>query len=285
MKVGFIGAGKVGTSMGLFLTKKNVQIVGYISRTLESSKRAARLTNSMPYEDMKQLIHDSNILFITTTDDAIEQVAKQIEALNVSLNNKIICHMSGAKSSDSISNLMKHSATIASIHPMYSFGNINNAVNDLDQVIFTVEGEGNNISQIYDLLDECRVKFIKIDTEAKTLYHAGACVVSNYLVTLIQTGINMFQEAGFSTDEIKQIIRPIVDNTINNVFDMGEKALTGPISRGDITTVESHLDILKESKSSFENIYKVLGGHTVDIALKNKTISEEKAKVIKQKLK
>ena len=102
MKIGFIGAGKLGFSLGKYLVENNINVSGYYSKNLGSSKDAAIFTNSKYYESLKSIIEDCDTIFITTQDGVISEIWNSISQL--SINNKIICHCSGSLSSNIFSN-------------------------------------------------------------------------------------------------------------------------------------------------------------------------------------
>ena len=97
MNIGFIGAGKVGFSLGKYLTERNVRVSGYYSRNPQSSREAADFTNTRQYLNLRHLVEDSDVLFVAIPDSAIAQMWEQLKMLPI--QNKIISHFSGALSS------------------------------------------------------------------------------------------------------------------------------------------------------------------------------------------
>ena len=98
MKVGIIGAGKVGFSMGRYLVENGIELTGYFSKSKESSLEASNFTKSKSYQKLADIVRDSEVLFITVPDDMIGVIWEQIKELNVS--DKIFCHCSGVLSAD-----------------------------------------------------------------------------------------------------------------------------------------------------------------------------------------
>src|SRR5690554_6813742 len=107
MKIGFIGAGKVGTAFGLYLRNHGFNILGYYSRSDESSKRAAELTKTNQYLQLKDLTLESNTLFITTNDDEIGKVIDKLINENLLRPGQHLIHMSGASTSDVLKDAAK----------------------------------------------------------------------------------------------------------------------------------------------------------------------------------
>ena len=97
MKVGFIGAGKVGCSLGKYFVENGITVTGFYSRSLESSKAAADFTQTVNYETMESILEDSDTLFLTVPDGQIGKVWDYMG--NLDIKNKVICHCSGSISS------------------------------------------------------------------------------------------------------------------------------------------------------------------------------------------
>lgn len=285
MKVGFIGAGKVGTAIGCYFFIKGINVAGYFSRSMSSAVQASKLTQSMVYTSLDELAKVVDIIFVSVPDDTIKAVAQALSLLPVDWNTKVVIHLSGALTSDVLWPLAHKGATVSSLHPMLSFGDIDTAVGGLRSTHFTLEGKGILLGIIEELMNECGNLWTFISTENKVLYHAAACIMSNYLVTLLDTGLDILQTAGFEREEAIQLARPLVQMTVDNVMHLGtERALTGPISRGDLGTLEKHIDKLKIYSNNWLEIYKILGLNTVELADKAKKVDEAAVQKMKEVL-
>jgi predicted short-subunit dehydrogenase-like oxidoreductase (DUF2520 family) len=121
---------------------------------------------------------------------------------------------------------------------------------------------------------------------SKPLYHAAACMASNYLTTLIHTVEEIYLSLGLSRDEATRAFWPLVNGTLKNIETKGSvQALTGPISRGDAGTVEQHVHVFRETLPDYLPIYCALGLLTVDLARKRNSLSPESADVIRNIMK
>ena len=102
IRIGFIGAGKVGFSLGKYFRDNNLKVIGYYSKDLDSAKKAAEFTDSKYYDDMENLVKECDTIFITTPDGMINEIWSCVKEL--SIKGKIICHCSGSLSSRVFSN-------------------------------------------------------------------------------------------------------------------------------------------------------------------------------------
>ena len=117
------------------------------------------------------------------------------------------------------------------------------------------------------------------------LYHAGCCIASNYVDTLIYEVAKLWKAMGIDIEDTKKamipLLRSVIDNLENNPLD---NCLTGPISRNDVRTVEGHLEVIKGKCPEMLKMYQMLGKETVDYALSNGQLTKEEAEVLKEKL-
>lgn len=270
MKIGFIGAGKVGRAFGTYLKKNEFDILGYFSKTLSSCVEAANYINVKAYENISDLVNDVDVIFITTNDDEISKVCEHLVTNKLLKKEQILIHMSGASSSEILIEAKRMGCFIYSLHPLQSFANIDKAVEDLENTVFSLEGDEEKIEILEKILNKTKNKFFKINSNQKSLYHSTACIVSNYLVTLMDFGLEIFKSIGINKKEGFEALYPLIEGTIKNIEVLGtEKALTGPIARGDINTIKSHLDSLKNNKE-YLKLYSLLGLNTLDLASKEK---------------
>lgn len=263
--IAFVGAGKVGTALGLYFKAKGFEIQGYYSRNYEHAKQASIITGTKAYPDLEQLINDSRMIWITTSDDAIKDVTSQISELTFENNEKkLFLHASGVYSTDILQPLKKHGYSIASAHPLLAFSDSKSTIKKLDDTWFTLEIDNNSENQLEDFFHKTGNPVLKIDGKQKILYHAACSMLSNYLVTLMDSSYNVFEKTGLEKEAIKKATLPLLESVIaNSIEKEGKDALTGPIKRGDKNTVSLHLQqIQKEIPESFE-LYRTLGRETM----------------------
>lgn len=162
MKFGFIGAGKVGFSLGKYLADNNQNVVGYYSIINEEAIEAAKFTGSKYYENMEQLVEDSEVLFLTVPDGQIENLWNQLKSSHKNwmakynkplLNNKIVCHCSGALSSDIFSSIAEYESFGYSIHPLFAVSNRYESYKELSDSYFTIEGNIEKINKMKELFE------------------------------------------------------------------------------------------------------------------------------------
>jgi predicted short-subunit dehydrogenase-like oxidoreductase (DUF2520 family) len=266
MKIGFIGAGRVGTAFGRYLREQNLNILGFYSKSKSSAELAAEFTDSL-YFNLNELIEKCNYLFITTPDDVISNVWESIKSQ--SLQDKKIFHMSGSLSSKIFEGIEEHGALGYSLHPIFPITD-KSLYSKLESAVFTIEG--NEISQISQFLDACKITYFEIAASSKIKYHAATVFASNYVISLGKIAKNLFLECGISEEAVLNALYPLMHTSVENIKHMGfENALTGPIVRGDVGVVRNHLGSLKE----YSDIYSSLGLVATDISFENGKIDKD----------
>lgn len=248
IRIGFIGAGKVGVTLGAYFKNKGFCIVGYISRSLQSSQAAAEITSTQAFSDVRQFVEECDMIFITTPDDQIIKVWKELQQCNI--NNRIICHTSGSLSSTIFDEIETYGAYGYSIHPMYAFSEISGKITGLDSAYFTVEGNNERTDEVVGFIDKLGNKSLLIDSSKKKLYHLANVLVSNLVLALLSMGDDCMQMCGVSAENAIQALMPLIFANIDNVAKKGcVCSLTGPIERNDIGTIIKHLDVLPQQYS------------------------------------
>jgi predicted short-subunit dehydrogenase-like oxidoreductase (DUF2520 family) len=144
-----------------------------------------------------------------------------------------------------------------------------------------VEGDESLLPLAEELVLDMGGTPFRISTRSKPLYHAAASVASNYMVTVIVVARQIMSACGFTEEEAFHLLTPLLRGTGKNLGALGpEQALTGPIARGDVKTIASHLQALTDLDPDIQEIYRVLGRKTVEVARKKGTLDREKAEEI-----
>ncbi|MCR5793039.1 MAG: DUF2520 domain-containing protein [Lachnospiraceae bacterium] len=263
----------MGSSIGKYLKEHAVEVSGYYSRTKSSAVWAAGFTESKSYADMGELIADSDVVCISTNDGAIGEVWNLVRKYN--LSNKIISHFSGSLSIDVFSNWEQTGCEVCSIHPMFAFSDKESAYQQLNHVMFTMEGSKSALLAMKALFESFGNSVVVIPGEKKMLYHAAASLMSNHLMGLLKTSVDMLKESGFEEEQAYRLLEPLATNNLRNAFANGAAAaLTGPIERGDIDTVRKHLSCMNEEQKA---VYRALGPQVVKLAIEKnvKTVQKQ----------
>ena len=276
IKIGFIGAGKVGTALAVQLSSKGYPVIAVASRTVQS---AQKLADSVPgcraYGNVQQIADNAGLIFITTPDDAIEPVVAKIKWHK----GNLVVHCSGAGSLDILEAALSTGAQVGAIHPLQSFANVEQAIKNIPGSTFAIEGDGPIVNLLKEIATALDGKAIELGSGNKVLYHAAAVMACNYFVTLMKLSTDIWQGFGVDSNEAIQALSPLVQGTVNNLINVGlPNCLTGPTARGDVGTIQKHLEAFKEKMPQLLKMYCELGLQTIPIGLAKGTLSNGKAK-------
>ncbi len=246
MQISFIGAGKVGVSLGRYFKEKGRNIGGYYSRSPESAAWAADFTGTQQYHSLKEVIGSSDMIFLTVPDDAIACVWEEMRPF---VSEKIIAHCSGIHSSSIFSDIGRTKSIAYSVHPLCAISDKESSWKKLETTLFTVEGGEGDCRQIADWFREMGNKVRVIAQADKYKYHAAASLASNHMTAVFYLAQKLFLECGFSEEEARYELYQLAAGNLENIKAQGcIAALTGPIERGDAATVEKHLKVLNEKE-------------------------------------
>lgn len=279
IKVGFIGPGKVGVNLARYFKEKGIIVTGFYGRNKSTAEDAANMTASKVFTNYDEVIKENDIIFITTPDDAVAAIDKELK--NYNLSGKSVCHTSGSLESAILSNAKCAGALSYSIHPMFAFSHKNISNDVLENIYFSVEGDetsDENCSVIKLMKTLGNKFFIRNITDSK-VYHLANSIVSNLVLSLLDTGTKYLMKLGLDEKDAFAALLPLIEGNIKNISEKGFKgALTGPVVRGDIGTVKKHLSVLNEEDTE---MYKILSKHLLKLSEERNKNGENKPELNK----
>ena len=267
MITGFIGAGRTGCSLGKYLSEAGMPPAGYYDLSEEAAKSAAEFTGSKHFFHISDLVDACGLIFITTPDGLIREAWETIKGSldhNCKIEGKILCHCSGALTSDAFSGIKRAHAYGCSLHPMLPFSSRLSSYKLLKQAFFTIEGDPKAVQAVSELFTDLGNTVCPIEKSCKPKYHAAASILSNQVTAVIDTGYRLLEECGFSREDARRATKTLTLSNLDAIIQNDcAQALTGPIERGDIQTVQKHLSCLSPEDQS---MYRILGLKLLRIA-------------------
>jgi predicted short-subunit dehydrogenase-like oxidoreductase (DUF2520 family) len=289
VKLGFIGAGTVGTALAVRLAEKGYPVVAVASRTFASAERLAALVLAVQVRAQvpgcravktgQGVADAAELVFITTPDDAIGNVASGIRWHP----GKAVVHCSGAHSTDILSEAKAQGALTGAFHPLQTFASVKYAIQNMPGSTFGIEAEEPLLATLKELAFALDGTPQVLRPDDKVLYHVSAVIASNYLVTLVKLATDLWMDFGATREEAIKALMPLIRGTLNNIQNVGiPNCLTGPIARGDAGTIEKHFEAIKTSAPSIFPIYCELGLNTIPISLAKGKIDAGQAAVLEE---
>jgi predicted short-subunit dehydrogenase-like oxidoreductase (DUF2520 family) len=276
LKLGFIGAGTVGTALAVRLAAKGYPVVAVSSRSQTSAEKlAGAVGDCRAFGNNQSVADNAELVFITTSDDAIAAVASEVRWHT----GQSVVHCSGADSVDILKPAKELRAKVGAFHPLQTFASVKQAIDNIPGSTFALEAEEPLLATLKDMASALGGQWVELKASDKVLYHASAVIACNYLVTLVKLATDLWQTFDVPTQKATKALLPLLRGTLHNIDAVGiPQCLTGPIARGDIGTINKHLDALKQTAPHLLPTYCELGRQTIPIALAKGKINESKAR-------
>jgi len=280
LKIGFIGAGTVGTALAARLAGRGYSVVAVSSRSRASAQKLAGAVSGCQVFDSNQAVADNaELIFITTPDDAIARVAAEVKWHP----GQSVVHCSGADSVDILEPAREAGARVGAFHPLQTFASPRQAMENIPGSTFALEAEEPLLGILKDMAAALDGQWVELKASDKVLYHAAAVFACNYMVTLTKLATDLWQTFGVPTPKATKALVPLLRGTLHNIETIGiPQCLTGPIARGDIGTINKHLDALKSTAPHLLSTYRELGRQTIPIALAKGKINQSQVQELQK---
>jgi predicted short-subunit dehydrogenase-like oxidoreductase (DUF2520 family) len=267
-----IGSGHLARTLGwLWHDHGGIALRDVLSRNLDNAKAACDfIGGGRPLQCYADLAA-ADIYLIATPDDQIASCCEQLAASGMVQPGVVVFHCSGALPSTVLAAAATRGAPIASIHPVRSFASPEQVVSSFAGTWCGVEGDEAALAVLRPLFAGIGAKLVDIDPAAKTVYHAAAVFACNYVVTLLDIAVQAYGHAGIPEEIAMQMMAPLVQNTVEQAFAAGTAAaLSGPIARGDMGTVEKQQAAVSAWDSAKGELYALLARETLALAQRRK---------------
>lgn len=252
MRIGLIGYGKAGTNLTKWWQALGHEVWIHDPYALKDQSL-----------DLKKVM-TCEWVFIAVPDDAISGL---VDPLKTNLHPKLhLGHVSGATSLKVFEDLRGLKAVFG-LHPIRAFASKDDDVALFDKTYFGYQGSATTLSALQVLLTLSHDQVVMIPPNGQGLYHAAAVMTSNYLVTWLELCAGLYKQLGLNDAQAEKVTLALAQTAMGNMQERGlTQALTGPLLRGDVTTIEKHLQALD---SPFSDYYKLLGRATIDYIHRN----------------
>lgn len=278
--IGIIGTGAVGSALAVLLSSAGYTIASVSGRNVERTHSLAQQVSAKNNgHNNEATVRDTDVIFLCLNDDALGDEIERLAAGDIPFRNKIFYHTAGAVAGDIFDPLRKKGASAGSFHPLQSIPR-DGIETTLHEFAVAIEGDQLAVDVAVEMAREVGAHPIVLGKGSKVLYHAAASLASNGLVGLTGVVEEMIQSVGLEA-EGRAYFYKLMEQSLDNSRKLtAEKAITGPASRGDMTTLKQHLSSLRESFPHLVPIYIVIGSHCVSLAVRSGKLSQKKAEQI-----
>lgn len=286
-----IGAGRLGTALGLALKTLGYQIDVVAAKRPAAARRAGKAfgpkTLALSASQLSRLsssqlerLNRCSLVLIATPDDVIAAVAKQLSDIfaskparsrngkRIAATRQVVLHTSGALASDVLEPMRRAGFAAGSLHPLVSISDSRSGAVLLTHAFFSVEGDPAAVRAGRSIVSDLGGESFAIDSHRKALYHAAALTASPNMTALFDIALDMLGVCGLSRGRARRILLPLVQSTVTNLATQDPAtALTGTFKRGDVSTVQQHVAALMAADlPQALTAYVVLGQRSVSMA-------------------
>lgn len=299
LSVSIIGAGRLGTALAIALDKTGYSINLIVAKRATSAKRASQLAGGQGVGlSAKQfqrrlakdheLFEQRSLILIATPDDVIASIADELAALlkfrTAPAGGLVALHTSGALTSNVLAPLRKFGIAVGVLHPLVSISEAKSGADWLTRAFFSVEGDGPATRLARRIVRDLGAQAFTIAASAKPLYHAAALMASPNLTALIDIVLEMLSRCGLTANQSQKVLMPLLRSTIENLAAADPShALTGTFKRGDVATVQKHVDAISSQKllDALE-AYILLGRRSMKLANRTSASRAEIDRILAQ---
>lgn len=265
LRVGVIGAGRVGAVLGAALSESGHRIVAATAVSSASRDRAARLLPGAALLPADEVILRVDLIVLAVPDDTLAGLVRGLAESESFRPGQIVMHTSGAHGLAVLAPAVERGVLPLALHPVMTFAGRPEDVQRLDGVPFGVTAADEHRAVAETLVLEMGGEPVWVEESARTLYHAALVVGSNHLITLVAEARDLLRTAG--VEDPARLLAPLLSAALDNSLRYGDKALTGPVSRGDVGTVRRHLHTLVEHAPGSVASYVAMARRTAQRAL------------------
>jgi predicted short-subunit dehydrogenase-like oxidoreductase (DUF2520 family) len=267
LAVGVVSAGRVGAVLGAALATAGHTVVAASGVSRESVLRAAELLPDVPLLPPDQVAARADLVLIAIPDDVLAGTVRGLAAVGALRSGQIVVHTSGAHGIDVLGPAAELGALPLALHPAMTFTGRPEDLQRIPACSFAVTADpADEVAWSVGeaLVVEMGAEPVRLPQSARPLYHAALAHSANHLVTLVAEGADLLRAAGIEPAE--RLLGPLLSAALDNALRHGDRALTGPVARGDLGTLRVHLRVLAEAEPAALPAYRALARRTAERA-------------------
>ena len=279
---GIVGAGAVGTALGAALHRAGWPIGAVASR---DPARRERFRSFVPgargFAEANALLDEVELIVLAVPDDAIAGLAGELRMYG----GQAMIHTSGALGAEVLEPARAAGTEIGAFHPLVAFADTERAIQALRGATIAIEGDERLATLLAAMAEAVGATAVRLAPGTKTAYHAAAVLAAGGFVALLDAIAELGRVAGLDEAGSLTVYGGLIEQTLGNARALGiRRALTGPMTRGDLGTLERHLEVLARHAPDVLPLYRAAAEREVALAEARGSISPETATAFRRVL-
>ncbi|WP_033443203.1 Rossmann-like and DUF2520 domain-containing protein [Saccharothrix sp. NRRL B-16314] len=245
LAVGVISAGRVGSVLGAALARAGHAVSAVAAVSRDSLRRAEDLLPDVPVLPPPEVAAAADLVLLAVPDDELPGLVRGLVATGSLRAGQIVVHTSGAQGVAVLRPAAELGALCVALHPVMTFTGRAEDVQRMNACsVGVTAADGDEVAWNVGeaLVVEMSAEPVRIPEAARPLYHAALAHGANHLITLVADCADLLRGAGIADAE--RMLGPLLSAALDNALRHGDRALTGPVARGDVGTVAKHLAVL-----------------------------------------
>ena len=265
LAVGIVGAGRVGTALGVALARAGHRVVAVSAVSDTALSRIGRSLPAVPVLRPEELIPRADLVLLTVPDDALPGLVRGLVAAGVPVRGRLLAHASGRHGLAVLEPAIAKGALPLALHPAMTFSGRPDDVEKMAGICFGVTAPEPLRPVAEALVVEMGGEPVFIDEQVRARYHAALDGTASHLITLVATAADLLRSAGVA--DPARMLGPLLSAALDNALALGDAALTGPAARGDAETVATDVAAIRAAAPASLGAYLALARLTADRAL------------------
>jgi predicted short-subunit dehydrogenase-like oxidoreductase (DUF2520 family) len=263
--VGVIGPGRVGTALARALARAGHEITAASAVSAASKQRVRDNFPRAALTEPASVLEAADLVLLTVPDDVLPGLVEGLAATGAPYTGRLVAHASGAHGVRILDPATRAGALPLALHPVMTFTGREDDVDRIKGVCFGVTAPEPLRPAAEALVIEMGGEPVFISEENRPLYHAALAFAANHLVTLVAEAASLLGAAG--ADNPERMLAPLLGAALDNALRFGDAGLTGPVARGDSSTVAAHVAAIRAADPGALPAYLALARLTADRAL------------------
>jgi predicted short-subunit dehydrogenase-like oxidoreductase (DUF2520 family) len=261
--LGIVGAGAVGTALGVALTRAGWPITAVASRNAERRNRFSQLVGgTRAFAEATAILDEAELIILAVPDDALAPLAASLRLYA----GQALIHTSGALGAEVLEPAMAAGTQVGSFHPLVAFADIERAVAALHGATVAGEGDDQLVALLAEMAEAIGATAVRLAPGSKSAYHAAAVLAAGGFDALLDAIAELGRVAGLDEASSLAIYGPLIQQTLGNAQALGIRAaLTGPITRGDVGTLRAHLATLRDHAPGVLDLYRAAAEREISL--------------------
>ncbi len=274
--IGIVGAGAVGTTLGVALARAGWPVVAVASRDVGRRTRFRDLVGPgvKAFAEAAAVLDEAELVILAVPDDALPGLAGELRLYS----GQALVHTSGALGAEVLEPAMAAGTQVGAFHPLVSFADVERSVAALHGATVAIEGDDQLADLLGRLAEAIGAVPVRLAPGTKPAYHAAAMLAAGGVIALFDAIAELGRIVGLDEAGSLAVFGRLTDQTMANARAIGIRAaLTGPMTRGDVGTLQRHLDALAAGAPGVLPLYRAAAEREIDLALARGAIAPETA--------